>query len=275
MKKLLKYSVLVVLGTAIAIGVYACFIEPFRLVVTEYTVKTDKWNSDKPLKIVVLADAHAVSPWMTEAHLNRVVEKANGLNPDIVLLLGDYVATHKFGTQLKPDDGIRPYQNLKPACGTFAVLGNHDLHHSVGWPEALARTGIPILQNDLKEIKCHDQSFAVAGVEDLWWGHTDIEKAISSADKTSPIILMMHNPDSFPVTPSRVALSVAGHTHGGQIRLPVIGAITAPSRYGVRYARGQFHENGNDLVVSSGLGMSVLPLRFLCPPEITVIYLER
>ena len=134
-----------------------------------------------------------------------------------------------------------------------------------------------ILLNDLKKIKCNGQSFSVAGLEDLWYAHTDLKKALKNADSKSPIILMMHNPDSFPDTPQSVALSVAGHTHGGQIRIPFIGAVASavPSHYGTRYVGGHIHEDGKDLVVSRGLGMSVLPLRFLCPPEITVVTLEK
>jgi predicted MPP superfamily phosphohydrolase len=277
LKKFLKYLFLFFLSIGTLLGIYASFIEPFRLVVTEYTVKTDKWRANKPLKIVVLTDAHVVSPWMTEAHLNRIVDKANLLNPDIVLLLGDYVATHPFGFKVKPDEGLRPYKNLKAVCGVFAVLGNHDFQADAGWPEAMMRTGIPTLRNEIQKITCDGRSFSVAGLDELWWGHPDISKIMTAADKKLPIIMMMHNPDLFPETPKNIALNVAGHTHGGQVLIPFIGPVAAaiPSHFGTRYARGHIQENGKDLVVSSGLGMSVLPIRFMCPPEITVVTLEK
>jgi len=277
LKKYLKYSLLFFIFCGIIIASYACFVEPFRLVVTSYTVETDKWTSDKPLKIVLLADIHSINPWMTPAHLDKIIEETNKLNPDIVLLLGDYVATHPFGVQVPPEDGVRPYKNIKSVCGVYAILGNHDLHKSKGWPEAFAKTGIPILRNDAQKIQCEAQSFWIAGLDEWRLGHVDISKTIKKVSDNDSIILMTHNPDAFVEIPETIALTVAGHTHGGQIRLPFLGAVSAviPSKYGLRYAYGHIQENGKDLVVSSGLGMTGIPLRFLDPPEITVVNLTR
>lgn len=277
LKKFLKYLFFVFLIWGTLVGLYACLIEPFRLVVTDYTVKTSKWNSDKPLKIILLTDLHSISPWMTPSHTQDIVDKANSLDPDVILLLGDYVGDTPFGKQINPDEGVAPLKNLKSKCGTFAVLGNHDFFGPLGWPQALKRTGIPVLRNAAQKIDCDGQSFWVAGLDELWWGHSDITKTLAQVRDENPVILMMHNPDSFPVTPDRVALSIAGHTHGGQIRFPFIGSVPAvvPSKYGSRYDRGHFIEDGKDLVVSSGLGMTGIPLRFLCPPEITVVTLSR
>jgi predicted MPP superfamily phosphohydrolase len=119
LKKYLKYSLLFFIFCGIIIASYACFVEPLRLVVTSYTVETDKWTSDKPLKIVLLADIHSINPWMTPAHLDKIIEETNKLNPDIVLLLGDYVATHPFGLQIQPDEGVIPLKNLHAGCGAF------------------------------------------------------------------------------------------------------------------------------------------------------------
>ncbi len=252
-------------------------IEPFRLVVADYTVKTEKWDSVKPLKIVLLADAHAAYPWMTESHLDSIVEKANSLNPDIVLLLGDYVATHPFGKQINPDDGVRAYKNLKSECGVFAILGNHDLHKSRGWPEALEKTGIPVFRNEARKIECSGHSLWISGLDEWWYGEADISKTMKAITDKSPVIFMTHNPDAFVEVPKSVVLTVAGHTHGGQIRFPFIGSLSAvvPSKYGSRYDRGHIIEDGKDMVVSSGLGMTGIPLRFLCPPEITLINLGK
>lgn len=261
----------------IAVFLYATLIEPFRLVVNEYSVKTSRWDSDKPLKIIVLTDIHSIYPWMTPARIQQIVEKTNSLNPDVVLLLGDFVGDIKFGRQVIPDDGVAPLKNLQAKCGTFGVLGNHDFFGPTGWPQALQKANMNILRNDATKVDCDGQSFWIAGLDELWWGHQDIQKTMDKITNTSPVIMMMHNPDSFPSISDRVALNVAGHTHGGQLRFPLIGAIPAviPSKYGARYDRGHIHENGKDLVVSSGLGMTGIPLRLMCPPEIAVITLSR
>lgn len=277
MRKGLKVFIACCLILGIPIGLYAMFIEPFRMVVTEWTVQTEKWNHPQPLKMVLLADMHAISPWMTKNHLDKIVKKTNDLNPDIVLLLGDYVATHPFGKQLSPENGVRPYKNIKSACGVFAILGNHDLHGSEGWPEALKKTGIPILRNQVQKIECRKQSFWIAGLDEWWYGQPDIAKMLKKISDKNPVILMTHNPDAFPKIPNNIALTVAGHTHGGQIRLPFYGAIpfVVPSDYGVKYVYGHVKEQGKDLIVSGGLGMTGLPLRFLMPPEITVVNLKN
>lgn len=254
---------------------YAACIEPFRLVITEWSVTTEKWTKPKPLKIVLLADMHVIYPSMTKDHLDHIIERANQLNPDIVLLLGDYVATHPFGKQISPEEGVSSYKNIKSACGTFAVLGNHDLYKSQGWPEALVATGIPVLRNEVKKVDCRGQKFWIAGLDEWWFGRPDIAKIVSSVTDKDPVIMMTHNPDAFVDVPASMALTVAGHTHGGQIRLPFIGAVpfVVPSDYGTRFVYGHIQEQGKDMIVSSGLGMTGLPLRFLCPPEITVVTL--
>lgn len=261
--------------SGLGVGLYALLVEPFRLVLTDYRVASRHWTAQAPLRIAVLSDVHAIWPWMTPAHLETIVARTNALKPDLVLLAGDYVATHPFGLAIDPMEGVQPYRALSAPCGVFAVLGNHDLHGSRGWPEALAATGIPVLQNEARAVSCRGRRFWVGGLEDLWWQKADVGKTLAQVTNAEPVILLMHNPDSFPEVPASVALSVAGHTHGGQIRLPFVGALSAviPSKYGKRYARGAIMEDGRTLVVSSGLGSTGLPLRFLTPPEIVLITL--
>lgn len=278
-RKPLVVFLVFIIALAASLGVYAALIEPFSLKVTQYHIKTKKWTADEPLTIALISDTHAIWPWMTPAHLDRIVRETNALKPDLILLLGDYVATHPLGIQLTPEDGTAPYKKLSAPCGVFAVIGNHDLHGSEDWPEALEKTGIPVLRNQARQIRCDQRALWIAGLKDLWWENPDVERTLAQITTSDPVILMMHNPDSFPEVPpsSPVALSVAGHTHGGQIRLPFIGAIAAviPSRYGLRYVYGHVTEDEKDLVVSGGLGTTGLPLRFLMPPEIVLIRLEK
>lgn len=258
-------------------GFYASFIEPFTLKTSVWSVSTKKWPYQHALRIVLLTDVHMISPWMTSHHLETIVEETNKLHPDLVLLLGDYVGTHPFGFQLKPEVGLAPLKSLSASCGVYAVLGNHDLHGSNGWPEALIKTGIPVLQNRAVPVNCRNNKFWIAGLEELWWQHTDIVKTLAQITDSNPVIMMMHNPDSFPNIPQSVALSVAGHTHGGQVKMPFYGSVAAviPSKYGTRYVYGHVVEEGKHLVVSSGLGMTALPIRFLTPPEISIVTLTN
>lgn len=166
-------TIFVVLGF---IGLYACFIEPFKLKVTEWEIDSDKWTAQTELKIALISDVHAIWPWMSAAHIETIVKKANALEPDLILLLGDYVGTYPFGIQLTPEQGVAPYKKLTAKCGVFAVIGNHDLHGISGWPEALVKTNIPVLKNKAISIECKNETLWIAGLEDLWYQNTDIQK---------------------------------------------------------------------------------------------------
>ncbi len=270
-----------VLGIGVALGGYALFIEPFSLRVTNHTIQSEKWKSDKPLTIALLADPHMIWPWMTKAHLQKIINKTNMLNPDLVFLLGDYVGDHPFGRQLAPHDAIKPFENLKSTCGVFGVLGNHDMRvkdsHKGSWVEAMRKSPTPILDNQSQRVECHGQSIYIAGIEDWWWGQPDIGKALEKTDKDNLILFLTHNPDSFVELPQFVDATFAGHTHAGQVRFPFIGAISSvvPSKYGDKYAHGHIVEDEKQMVVSAGLGMTGLPIRFLNRPEITLVTITK
>jgi uncharacterized protein len=263
-------------GLLLVLAFYACSVEPFLLRVTPWTISTPKWSGRQPLKIAILSDMHVIWPWMTPRHLQDIVTRTNAQTPDIIVLLGDYVATHPFGRQIAPADGMAPLKFLTAPCGVFAVAGNHDVHPDGGWLAALRGVGITLLQNQAQPVQCHDEKLWVAGLEELWFQQADIAKTMGQVTDDNPVLMLMHQPDSFPQIPERITLSMAGHTHGGQIRLPIIGAIAqaVPSRYGKRYVYGSVREAGKDLVVSSGLGMSGIPFRLLMPPEITLVTLK-
>lgn len=272
MKRIVVY--LCLLG--FVIFCYAAFIEPRFIRITEYRLESKKWPYETPLRIALVADTHAIWPWMPISLIDTIVKKTNALNPDLTLMLGDYVATHPFGWQTPPQHGLAPYTNLRAPCGVFAVLGNHDLHGtgSEGWPEALrSLTSVKTLENSSQRINCQGQSFWVAGLEDLWWQNADVEATLAQVTDDAPIFLMMHNPDSFIDVPPHVALSFAGHTHGGQIHLPFLGAVerVIPSKFGLRFHYGHIKEDNRDLIVSGGLGSTGIPLRFLNRPEIVLV----
>lgn len=244
-----------------------------KLKIARWTVASQRWFGRKDMRIALLADPHVVWPWMTPKRLAAIVEETNALEPDLVLLLGDYVGTHLLGRHVEPALGVAPFSALRAPFGVYAVMGNHDISGPGNWLYALQDIGIPVLENNT--IFNERGRFWIAGVEDKRWQHPDVGKALSSVSDDNPIILMMHSPDSFPDVPASVALTVAGHTHGGQIRFPFLGAVplVVPSAFGSRYAYGHIVEGNRHLIVSGGLGTSGIPLRFLMPPEIVIVTL--
>ncbi|MEX3008290.1 metallophosphoesterase [Hoeflea sp. TYP-13] len=279
-----------VLATS-ALGGYAFGLEPrFRLVETRYRVNTPRVRTllegaGKPIRIAALADLHACEPWMPVSRIDHIVQKTNALNPDLIVLLGDFVAgLGRFRTATVP---MRAWSaalgRLEAPQGIFAVLGNHDW-----WVNAPAVTshlqaaGIRVLENRTVPITIAGGArFWLAGLGDQlaipngrgWYrGVDDMPGTLAQiGDEQSPAILLAHEPDIFPEVPDRFDLTLSGHTHGGQVHLPYFGAPIVPSRYGQRFAYGHITENNRQLIVSGGLGCSILPVRFGVPPEITVI----
>ena len=286
-------------GTA-ALGSYAV-AEPWRLNVTRYAVTPPKWPTGLKLRCAVIADLHACDPWMGEARIRQIVNRTNALAPDVTLLLGDYMAGYRLSTwaqQVPKPVWAGVLGELKAPLGVHAVLGNHDWWHDievqrrrsgpVPAAQALEAAGIPVYENHAVRLVKDGQPFWVAGLGDQWayWpkGHTraprvlsydgvhDMPKTLAKVTDDAPIILMAHEPDIFPDVPARVALTISGHTHGGQITFAGFAPVV-PSRYGRRYVYGHIVEENRNLVVSGGLGCSGLPVRFGRPPEIVLIEL--
>ena len=276
-------------------GGYA-LAEPFGTAVTSYRLSPPRWPAGLSLKLAVLADLHACKPWMDVERIEGIVAHVNALRPDCVLLLGDYVAGKRMSRYASPvahRDWAGALGALTAPLGVHAVLGNHDWWEDMavqqrrGGPTraglALQNAGITLHENTCVRLAKGGKSFWLAGLGDQWafWpkqrkrayeGVDDLEATLAPATDDAPLVLMAHEPDIFPQVPDRVALTIAGHTHGGQVRLlgytPVV-----PSKYGARYAYGHVVEQGRNLVVSGGLGCSGLPVRFGSPPEIVVITL--
>ncbi len=161
-------------------------------------------------------------------------------------------------------------KKIKSKNGFYTVLGNHDIW--INEDEITSRfeqSGIKVLKNENIPVKIKDKNLYIAGVEDLTTKIPDVDKALN--DVKSSTILLTHNPDIFPEIPQNVNLTLCGHLHGGQVRLPFLGAVVTPSRYGDRYSKGLIVENNKKLIATKGLGTSILPLRFNCVPEIVVI----
>ncbi len=266
-------------------ALYGFVIEPaLRLRVKRWRIDRDDWTKP-PLKIVVLADLHAGEPVVSLRRIRQIVRRANAIGGDVIVLLGDYAASHRFVTgKVAFSDVAARLSELSAPQGVHAILGNHDWWDDPdaqargGGPNTFAQSleaaGIAVLSNSVVKL----EDVWLAGLEDQlairrgnrWVGLDDLPGTLAQIIDDDPVVLLAHEPDIFPNVPSRVALTLSGHTHGGQLRLfgwsPVV-----PSRYGNRFAYGHVREEGRDLVVSGGLGCSILPLRFGVVPEIAVI----
>jgi predicted MPP superfamily phosphohydrolase len=164
---------------------------------------------------------------------------------------------------------------LRAPLGTIAVLGNHDWwNDGERITRALRQAGLTVLENEARRIEYGGKSFWVAGVADMWTRKPDIAGSLAQVNSDDPVILITHNPDIFPDVPPRVSLTLAGHTHGGQVNLPFIGRPIVPSNFGQRYASGHVVEDGRHLFVSDGIGTSIIPVRFRVPPEIVILTLR-
>jgi predicted MPP superfamily phosphohydrolase len=265
-------------------AVYAGAIEPQGLIVTRYAPQLPAWPAEQKLTITAIADLHAGGPDMQLPHVREIVDTANGLRSDLIVLLGDYIAWYKFPFTRVPDPlWAAELKRLQAPLGVWAILGNHDWWHDLaGVRSALAGVNIPIMQNDAVLLGPPGQKFWLAGLGDQlahplgrgrFRGVDDLPGTMAKITSDDPVLLLAHEPDIFPRVPERVALTLAGHTHGGQIRLPLIWPYFVPSKYGARYAYGHVVESGRHLIVSGGLGTSIIPARLGVPPEILHITL--
>ena len=232
-------------------------------VVVDYDVAVPGWTG-APLRIVQLSDLHLGPPDMPVARVRAIVAQANALHPDLIALTGDYHGGKLIdGDSGNLDDAVRPLKALRARLGTFAVRGNHDDPY---WtPRVLPRYHMTYLENAHAEAG----SVVVAGVDDLSTGHADVAAALRGIAPGKPVIMLMHEPDGWPQVPASVALTLAGHTHGGQVKLPLLGTPFTNTDLG--YVRGRFVVHGRTMIVSSGIGTSSLPIRLDVPPEIVVV----
>ena len=267
-----------------AMGAYAFGVEPaFRLRVQRYAPVLPRWPRDLDLTVTIVADVHVGEPYMPVRRVEKIVAAANALGSDLILLLGDYAAGHRFVTRpVSVRECAGAFQGLKAPLGVYSILGNHDW-----WDDRTAQknrrgpviarreleaVGIPVLENDAIRLNKDNRPFWLLGLGDQLallgqpiTGVDDLDGTVTKLTDDAPAILLAHEPDIFPQVPDRVALTLSGHTHGGQVRILGYSPVV-PSRY--RYAYGHVVENDRHLIVSGGLGTSIRPVRFGVPPEI-------
>lgn len=276
------------LGTGLlgmAAAAYGFGLSPFAdPVITRYALTPRGWPAGLRLRIAVLADLHAGAPLMTLDRVARITAATHGLNADMIVLLGDYGPVSRLVREpYAPEEVAALLGGLRAPLGVFAIAGNHDwwkdeaaMERRSGrpaWLEALARQGITPLQNEARRFA---QGFWLAGLDSQIAfrprGADDLPGTLAQVTDAAPLILLAHEPDIFATLPERVALTLCGHTHGGQVR--VLGySPRVPSRFGNRYAYGHVTEGGRELIISGGLGTSRIPVRFGVPPEIVELTL--
>lgn len=223
--------------------------------------------------LAVLADLHH-GPYSSLDFISRVVKRANDLRADLVALVGDYAHRGKHSAwQLPPC--LEVLAGLTAPLGVYAVPGNHDMgNDGRTYRESIAATPLIDLTNRSLPLTLRGERLYLAGVDDLWWGRPDLGLALKGVPAGAAVVLLCHNPDFMEERPDpRVGLALCGHTHGGQVYLPLVESPWMPSKYGMKYRHGLVQGPASPVFVSRGLGESGLPLRVGAPPEINLITL--
>lgn len=263
---------------------YGSFLEPRFLVITKQNIQLKK-NPSASLRVALISDLH-LGPYKQEGWVKKVVAKTLEVKPDLVLLAGDFVYDHPDQVKF-----LAPLKDLKAPLGTYAALGNHDYGVDREWPhdETILKTaelvrskleslGVQVLRNEGKLLrqKPGGDPFFIFGTDEIWVDRASVRAALDSLGFTkSPknALFFSHNPDIVKVAERLgIPLVLTGHTHGGQIRLPLIGSVSdIPTRLGRDYDRGLFKFKSTQLFITSGAGEMGPRARLLVPPEIAIL----
>ncbi|MEP4377457.1 MAG: metallophosphoesterase [Alphaproteobacteria bacterium] len=256
---------------------WAVFVEPRLLIVREVSVESVSWPRDRPpLRIALVADLHVGSPFNDLDRVDKIVDAVNAAYPQIVLLLGDYVSVCVVGGRAVSPELIAPrLSRLHAEIAIVAVLGNADwLFDGERIRRAFAESGIPVLENAVTSLDTEHGPVALAGIADDSTRTPDVAGTLATVPDNQPVIVAAHDPATFLEVPSTVVATFAGHTHGGQVSLPFIGALRVPGRAPRAWAHGHVLAGKCRMYVSAGLGTSFLPMRFNMPPAIEIVTLR-
>ena len=243
--------------TIFLLYIWAFFIEPHLLRIKHY--KLSELNGKK---IVFVSDFHV--GLHDKSRLQRIVKKINELKPDLVLSGGDYIKGHTGKHSMPIEEQVKILSGIK--APVISVLGNHDAKFDkYRVQKALEKSGIKVLRNSNTQF----EDISIAGVEDMQTSIPQIKTALEGTNGYT--ILISHTPDVYFDVDDSVDLILAGHVHGGQVRVPFYGALICPSKYGTKFSCGSFSETHNRMIVTKGLGTSMLTVRFNDIPEIVVL----
>jgi predicted MPP superfamily phosphohydrolase len=265
-----------------ALGVWAFLIEPQTLAVRHVEVVSPRWNGPD-LRIGLISDTHAGAPHVDARRVARVVARMNAEAPDIVVLIGDYAGGHEPAAARSPEEreavlsGLPPFAALDAPLGVVGVLGNHDWwFDGPGVERALEAAGVTMLENAAVRVDREGGAFWVAGLADVVSERVrpSYEDALAAVPEGEPVIVLSHWPDPFAAAPDGPAITLSGHSHCGQVNLPVLGRPILPSAGSQRWPCGLYDDAGRKLLVTGGVGVSMMPVRFGAPPEIVILTLR-
>ena len=263
----MKCTSLAALGSALGVGyglMEAKWLGVNRVTLTIPNLPT----AFKGKTLAFLSDLHH-GPYVPLSYVRHAVEMTNALKPDLIALGGDY--PHRSVKYIAPC--VSELGRLHAPLGVYAVLGNHD-HYYGGQPHAsaaLRAVGIPELTNCGLWIEADGARLWLCGVDDFWRGRQNLPAALGGTTTRDAVILLSHNPDYVErIHDPRVGLVLSGHTHGGQVDIPIYGPPIVPSLYGQKYAHGLARGPVTQVFVSRGIGTISPPVRILCKPEIVL-----
>ncbi len=245
----------------LALFVYAFYVEPYWIQVSHHRIQSPV---SSPLKIAHLSDLHTRGLNRRELALLDILEREK---PDLIVITGDSTST------AEGKDGFHEVlRKLRAPLGVWVVRGNHENWHPIpNEREFYSSAGVNFLLNESRKPR---EDFWLVGLDDAYAGLPNLDKALAGVPEAEYKIALFHSPDFFGEAAARCDLSLAGHTHGGQVQLPFYGAVWLPPHSGI-YVEGWFEQGGSRLYVSRGIGTSVLNARFLCRPEVAFITLEN
>jgi predicted MPP superfamily phosphohydrolase len=257
---------------------YARYVEPKTLTVQRAEISSAAWTAD-PIRIGVITDTHVGGRHVSAARIESIVARMNAEKPDLVVLLGDYAngrqsaSERSSANRAEVEKGIAAFAALKAPKGVYAAIGNNDLLYGEGLLRAaLTNAQVTVLQNEVASAQ--GAAIDIAGIDVFGVGRARVAETIAKARPGASVIAIMHYPDSFADIPANVALSLAGHSHCGQVGLPFAEKFLNASDGSGTWRCHYYNTDGRHFYVSGGIGTSVLPMRLFAPPEINIITLR-
>lgn len=279
----IKFTFQAVLLTLLFVVVWGFWWEPSSLTTQHVSLELPRLT--ETLRIAAVSDLHIGAPNVRLDRVAEIVEAINEEQPDLILFTGDFVIGSPRdpnglpgGRFVEPELIAAELEALHAPLGVYAVLGNHDW-----WSDgervqsALRRHGITVLENQAVPLRTGGQTLWIGGIADLWTRQPDIPATLAQIENpdsdslADPVILFSHNPDIFFDVPERVDLLIGGHTHGGQVVLPLYGRVIETSRNGLPISEGYLAHHGSQLFITTGIGTSIYPIRIGVPPEIAIL----